>query len=1654
MFTKFYKTLSALLGRTSSFLVILGMLFSAVGISPVSADDTYLLSVTRNGSGTVTSEPAGIDCGATCSASFTQNTLITLTATPDPGSTFIGWSEESCTGTGTCQATMDTLRSVTANFVQDQFTLTINSEHGTVDKSPDQATYSYGDEVTLSVIADPGWNFSDWTPSLTDGKVTINGNTTVTANFTEIVQPPLPDGPLGPDNVAPIITGQTTLTTPKNTPLTITFADLIVTDPDNSYPTGFTLTVMAGTNYTFAGTIITPVLDYVGTLTVPVKVNDGAADSNTFPLAVTVTPTPITYYVNNTISCNDLGAGTSAGAPFCTIVTGTDHAINGGDIVHVMAGTYAEVVKPNSGYAGHPITVQAEAGVVVTGPSGNHDTGGAFRITSKSYIVVSGFTITNTEDSGIILSSSDHITLSNNHVSYSGTLAFPRYGISLIASTNSTISGNLIDHNTLDGINLFGSSNNTLSNNTSFGNAEVNAREACGINLYNSSNNNTIIHNITYANEDTGLNFYTGSNHNQVIGNVTYGNGDHGIDNNDAPNNVFIGNTVVGNVTTGINLEGGSGSGGGTLINNITVDNGLLQQVGGGTSPGNPGNIRVDAQSIAGTTLDYNMVFLNSGTVQFVWGTTSYTSLAAFQADVPTQEVHGLQADPLLAIPAPIAQRPAEAPWNIAINLGDYHITGGSPAIDSANSNAPGEAALDLDGLARVDDPTITDTGAGVRTFDDRGAYEYQPSANLPPSITEGSSTSITMSEDGAPTPFSLTLHASDPDVGDTLYWSVASPLHGSATAAGTGTSKVIGYTPLANYNGSDSFIVRVSDHKGGLASITVNVTITPETDTYYVDNTIGGASDSNAGTSPSAPFLTISKGASVAFAGDVVRVEHGTYAETVRPNSGYAGYPVTIQAVAGVVVTGPVGNHDTGGAFRILSGSYIVVDGFTVTGTDDSGIVLMTSDHITLSNNHVSYSGTLAFPRPGIYLSATTDSTVSGNTTDHNTGDGIRLITNSNNNTVRDNISFGNAEQNARNACGINVLTNSNNNTIIHNITYANEDTGLNFYTGSNHNQVIGNVTYSNGDHGIDNNDAPNNVFIGNTVVGNVTAGINLEGTALPGSGGGTLINNITVDNGLLREIGGGTTTGNPGNIRVDDMSLVGTTLDYNMVFLNSGTVQFVWGTTSYTSLAAFQAAEPTQEVHGLQADPLLAEPAPIAQRPALPGPFNVAINLGDYHITGGSPAIDSANSNAPGEAALDLDGLARVDDPTITDTGAGVRTFDDRGAYEYQPSANLPPSITEGSSTSITMSEDGAPTPFSLTLHASDPDVGDTLYWSVASPLHGSATAAGTGTSKVIGYTPLANYNGSDSFIVRVSDHKGGLASITVNVTITPETDTYYVDNTIGGASDSNAGTSPSAPFLTISKGASVAFAGDIVHVLHGTYAERVLVPNSGVAGFPITFQADAGVVMTGQVGTPDNGGAFRIISQGYIVVDGFTITGTEDSGFVLITSNHITLSHNHVSNSGSTSNPKPGIYLGTTTDSTISNNTTDHNFGDGIRLITASNNNTVRDNISFGNAEQNTRSASGIAVLSNSNNNTIIHNTTYANEDTGLNFYTGSNHNQVIGNLSYGNGNHGINSSDAPDNAFIGNTVAGNVTAGINLEGASGFGELHAHQQYHRR
>ena len=75
----------------------------------------YTLTTNNSGNGTITSEPGGINCGSACTSEYASGTTVGLVAKPDSGFVFRGWSG-ACQGNDSCTVTMDTAKTVNANF--------------------------------------------------------------------------------------------------------------------------------------------------------------------------------------------------------------------------------------------------------------------------------------------------------------------------------------------------------------------------------------------------------------------------------------------------------------------------------------------------------------------------------------------------------------------------------------------------------------------------------------------------------------------------------------------------------------------------------------------------------------------------------------------------------------------------------------------------------------------------------------------------------------------------------------------------------------------------------------------------------------------------------------------------------------------------------------------------------------------------------------------------------------------------------------------------------------------------------------------------------------------------------------------------------------------------------------------------------------------------------------------------------------------------------------------------------------------------------------------------------------------------------------------------------------------------------------------------
>ena len=147
--------------------------------------------------GTITSSPEGIHCGNDCAEEYDHGTLVTLSAAPDAGSFFTGWSGGGCSGTGTCTVTMDNPVAVSASFdIEPPETYTLNllkdgNGSGTVTSSPagiscgDDCTHDFDEDTYVTLTAQPEQDsvFAGWS----GGGCLGTGVCTLTMNMSRIV---------------------------------------------------------------------------------------------------------------------------------------------------------------------------------------------------------------------------------------------------------------------------------------------------------------------------------------------------------------------------------------------------------------------------------------------------------------------------------------------------------------------------------------------------------------------------------------------------------------------------------------------------------------------------------------------------------------------------------------------------------------------------------------------------------------------------------------------------------------------------------------------------------------------------------------------------------------------------------------------------------------------------------------------------------------------------------------------------------------------------------------------------------------------------------------------------------------------------------------------------------------------------------------------------------------------------------------------------------------------------------------------------------------------------------------------------------------------------------------------------------------------------
>ncbi len=128
---------------------------------PSGSFGNLIISKSGSGTGTVTSSPAGINCGTDCTEQYTSGTSVTLASTANAGSKFTGWSGGGCSGTETCTITMDSDVTVTTTFEPDLHSISGTVKIGTSSGSPlSGAAMSLTGAATKSASTDTSGNFS------------------------------------------------------------------------------------------------------------------------------------------------------------------------------------------------------------------------------------------------------------------------------------------------------------------------------------------------------------------------------------------------------------------------------------------------------------------------------------------------------------------------------------------------------------------------------------------------------------------------------------------------------------------------------------------------------------------------------------------------------------------------------------------------------------------------------------------------------------------------------------------------------------------------------------------------------------------------------------------------------------------------------------------------------------------------------------------------------------------------------------------------------------------------------------------------------------------------------------------------------------------------------------------------------------------------------------------------------------------------------------------------------------------------------------------------------------------------------------------------------------------------------------------------------
>ena len=660
-------------------------------------------------------------------------------------------------------------------------------------------------------------------------------------------------------------------------------------------------------------------------------------------------------------------------------------------------------------------------------------------------------------------------------------------------------------------------------------------------------------------------------------------------------------------------------------------------------------------------------------------------------------------------------------------------VIGGESAISLATGNSYTLVSADVDQYVRIG-ITATANGESTQAF---SAFVYIP--NTPPVIVQSGPLTVNVDEDLTPTSWiAPTVSAGDVNSSDVLAWSVLSGYeasNGTASVSGTGPSPTtLTYAPNTNYNGSDSFIVQVSDGSN--------------TDTIVINVNIASIND--APTNTGVPVIS-----GTAEEGQVLGTDNGSWTDNSVPNVSpltyaYQWYRDTDTSAGGeVAISGATTNSYTVASADL--GMYLKVGVVAIDNGDSAAEVF--SAYTTLVPNTppvIDQAGPLSviMDEDGSPLAWVVPVL---SATDPNSGQTLSW-------SVSSAASKGTAT----------VSGNGSSPTTFTYVPNGNYNGGDSFTVEVSDSvttdSIVVNVTVNSV------NDAPTATSVSTIVTDEDTASVGadpivtdvdsaLEGDAFtfgivtqPANGTASVVGNQLVYTPDADFNGSDSFTyraTDSGSAYVDGTANV--------------TVNFVDDAPTNTVLPAISGTAEEGQVLVTDDGSWTDNSAP-----------NVSVITHAYQwyrdtdtSAGGEVAISGATTNSYMVASADLGYYLKVG---VVATDNGDSSAEVFSAYTSLVPNTLPV-IDQTGPLSVSMDEDGSPIAWvPPTLSVTDPNLGQTLTWRVlpgSEASHGVATVNGNGSTPTIcNYVPSAHYNGSDSFTVEVSD---GVDSDTIIVNVT---------------------------------------------------------------------------------------------------------------------------------------------------------------------------------------------------------------------------------------------------------------------------------------------